>query len=112
MCEVGYAGHEILGYGEGSSTNLLQTKIVDALRLGERSRASHLLLNLGHGSHSLRADDFVYILRYCATTPDALVSQKSIELLVWVPVFACLYLWFRLATCLIHWIGNSYNEDM
>ncbi|KAK4853404.1 hypothetical protein QYF36_008673 [Acer negundo] len=70
-------GHEILGYGEGSSTNLLQTKIVDALRLGERSRASHLLSNLGHGSHSVRADDFVYILRYCATTPDALFVMET-----------------------------------
>ena len=52
----------------------MQMQIVDALRLGERGQASNLLLNLGHGNDSLRADDFIDILNYCAKSPDPLVS--------------------------------------
>ena len=49
-------------------------QIVNALHLGERSKASNLLLDLGHGNNSLRPDDFVNILNYCARSPDPLVS--------------------------------------
>ncbi|KAL5778360.1 hypothetical protein ACOSP7_011286 [Xanthoceras sorbifolium] len=70
-------GHKFLGYEKGSRTKLMQMQIVDALRLGERSRASHLLSNLGHGNNSLRAADFLYILKYCATTPDPLFVMET-----------------------------------
>lgn len=59
--------------GAGSTTRVMQMQIVDALRLGERRRASDLLLEFGYGSHSLRADDFVDIIKYCGRSPDPLV---------------------------------------
>ena len=52
----------------------MQMRIVHALCLGERSKASSLLLKLGRGNYSLRANDFIYILNYCARSPDPLVS--------------------------------------
>ena len=61
-------------YGTGSTTGSMQMQIVNALHLGERSKASNLLLDLGHGNNSLRPDDFVNILNYCARSPDPLVS--------------------------------------
>lgn len=71
------AGFEFLVYGTESTTRSTQMQIVDALRLGERSKASNLLLDLGHGNHSLRPDDFVHILNYCARSPDPLVSKMT-----------------------------------
>lgn len=62
-------------YGTESTTRSMQMQIVDALRCGERSKASNLLLDLGHGNHSLRPADFVHILNYCARSPDPLVSR-------------------------------------
>lgn len=73
-CRIPNAGRDFLAYGTESSTRYLRMKIVDSLRLGERSKASNLLLDLGHGSYSLRPDDFVHILNYCARSPDPLVS--------------------------------------
>lgn len=68
------AGHEVSWHSAESITRSMQMQIVDALRLGERGKASNLLLNVGHGNDSLRADDFIYILNYCAKSPDPLVS--------------------------------------
>lgn len=48
-------------------------QILEALRSGERKKASDLLLDFGHTSHSLTADDFVDIFKYCARSPDPLV---------------------------------------
>lgn len=59
--------------GAASATRIMQMQIVNALRLGERRRASNLLLDFGYRSHSLRADDFVDIINYCARSPDPLV---------------------------------------
>ncbi|KAK4275054.1 hypothetical protein QN277_018196 [Acacia crassicarpa] len=67
--------------GAGSTTRVLQMQIVDALRLGERRRASDLLLEFGYGSHSLRADDFVDIIKYCARSPDPLFVMEIWRLL-------------------------------
>lgn len=74
------AGYEFLGHREESISKSTQMQIVDALCRGERSRASHLLLNLGLGNHSLGADDFFHILSYCARSPDPLVSQKAFNI--------------------------------
>ncbi|BFG20213.1 hypothetical protein CerSpe_064870 [Prunus speciosa] len=68
------AGHEVSWHSAESITRSIQMQIVDALRLGERGKASNLLLNLGRGNDSLRADDFVYILDYCAESPDPLLA--------------------------------------
>ncbi|VVA34278.1 Hypothetical predicted protein [Prunus dulcis] len=64
--------HEVSWHSAESITRSIQMQIVDALRLGERSKASNQLLNLGRGNDLLRADDFVYILNYRAKSPDPL----------------------------------------
>ncbi|XVF35846.1 hypothetical protein REPUB_Repub19eG0006300 [Reevesia pubescens] len=74
-------GNLFLGYGEETITKSLQVQIVDALRLGERNRASSLLLDLGGGNQSLKADDFVYILKYCAKSPDPLFVIETWRLM-------------------------------
>ncbi|XP_057974952.1 pentatricopeptide repeat-containing protein At1g76280 isoform X2 [Malania oleifera] len=48
----------------------MQVQIVNALRLGARSKASHLLSDLSRGNNLLRAADFVHILEYCMNSPD------------------------------------------
>lgn len=73
-CKVVNAGQDVLWNGAESTTRGMQIQIVDALRLGERGKASNLLLNLSQGNDLLGADDFVYILNYCARSPDPLVS--------------------------------------
>ncbi|CAB4298540.1 unnamed protein product [Prunus armeniaca] len=90
------AGHEVSWHSAESITRSMQMQTVDALRLGERGKASNLLLNLGRGNDSLRADDFVYILNYCAKSPDPLKIEftcvlseimrvSAFELLIFVP---------------------------
>lgn len=66
-------GSEFLGNG-AKSAKFRQMQIVDALRLGDRSSASSMLMELGQEKHSLTADSFVGILRYCARSPDPLVG--------------------------------------
>ncbi|MBA0580517.1 hypothetical protein Gorai_022731 [Gossypium raimondii] len=70
-----------LGYGGEPLTKSIQVQIVDALRLGERSRASSLLLDFGNGNQSLKANDFVYILNYCARSPDPLFVMETWRLM-------------------------------
>ncbi|KAK6116789.1 hypothetical protein DH2020_049522 [Rehmannia glutinosa] len=55
----------------------VQEQIVNALHLGERSRASHLLSELGSGGQALQAGDFISILQYCARTPDPLFVMET-----------------------------------
>ncbi|KAG9144451.1 hypothetical protein Leryth_014493 [Lithospermum erythrorhizon] len=45
-------------------------QIVAALQFGERRRASTLLSEFSNGTYILSADDFQYILQYCAKSPD------------------------------------------
>ncbi|KAK9137910.1 hypothetical protein Sjap_008504 [Stephania japonica] len=66
-----------LGFGMNSVTEFLQKQIVNALCLGKRDRASDLLLNLSQSNDSLRADDFAYILDYCARSPDPLFVMET-----------------------------------
>ncbi|KAI4336705.1 hypothetical protein L6164_015197 [Bauhinia variegata] len=70
------AGADFLECGAGLTTRSMQTLIVRALRLGDRSRASNLLLDFAYGSPSLRADDFVGIFKYCAKSPDPLFVME------------------------------------
>ncbi|PNY15757.1 pentatricopeptide repeat-containing protein at1g76280-like protein [Trifolium pratense] len=51
--------------------------ILKALRSGDRKKASHLLLDFGHTSHSLSsANDFVNIFKYCVQSPDPLFAME------------------------------------
>lgn len=70
-------GQDVLWHGAESTTRGMQIQIVDALRLGERGKASNLLLNLSQGNDLLGADDFVYILNYCARSPDPLFVMEA-----------------------------------
>ncbi|KAA8537422.1 hypothetical protein F0562_026891 [Nyssa sinensis] len=71
------SGHGYFGYERESIIRSVQVQIVNALRLGDRSRASSLLSDLGHRNQSLRAHDFVYILEYCARSPDPLFVMET-----------------------------------
>jgi hypothetical protein len=52
----------------------MQSEVVNALRRGDRQRASMLLSNFHHTKEALTKEDFSYILEYCAEAPDPLVS--------------------------------------
>lgn len=73
-CKVPNAGPNFSGFGVESTTKSIQKQIVDALGRGDRGTASNLLSDLGRGNHLLRADDFIDVLKYCARSPDPLVS--------------------------------------
>ncbi|KAL7127983.1 hypothetical protein ABFS83_14G285200 [Erythranthe nasuta] len=60
----------------------MQEEIVNALHLGERSRASVLLSELGGRDRALQAGDFIPILQYCARTPDPLFVMETWKLMV------------------------------
>lgn len=62
-------------------TGSAQLQIVNALHLGERGRASDMLLELGSSNCSLSSDDFAYILDYCAHTPDPDFGMKTWRLM-------------------------------
>lgn len=65
-----------LGHERSSSTESLQHKIVNALRFGERHKASGLLSELGRRSEPLKDADFLLILKDCARLPDPLVCLR------------------------------------
>ncbi|KAK6939072.1 hypothetical protein RJ641_032580 [Dillenia turbinata] len=69
-------GHKYIGYGGESYKSSMQFQIVNALRFGERAKASRLLSDLGNGNYSIRANDFVHILDCCGQSPDKLVWVK------------------------------------
>jgi hypothetical protein len=52
----------------------MQADIVNALRRGDRQRASMILSNLQNTNWQLDKEDFSYILEYCAEAPDPLVK--------------------------------------
>lgn len=68
------AGNDFIRCQDESTRKILQDQIVDALRSGERHGASALLSKLTHGNNSLSSDDFHGILKYCARSPDPVVS--------------------------------------
>lgn len=63
-------------------TRYAQIQIINALRAGDRERASTMLLNLVNANGSLGPDDFSIVLDYCAKTPDPLVRSLVILLSV------------------------------
>ncbi|XP_066390407.1 pentatricopeptide repeat-containing protein At1g76280-like isoform X4 [Miscanthus floridulus] len=50
----------------------LQSEVVNALRRGDRQRASLILSNFHHTKEALTKEVFYYILEYCAEAPDPL----------------------------------------
>ncbi|XP_017430148.1 pentatricopeptide repeat-containing protein At1g76280 isoform X3 [Vigna angularis] len=53
-----------------------QMQVLKALCSGERKKASDLLLDFGSRTHSLTADDFLHIFKYCARSPDPLFVME------------------------------------
>ncbi|XP_027364853.1 pentatricopeptide repeat-containing protein At1g76280 isoform X2 [Abrus precatorius] len=83
LCKSKWHHHHVHGGEILFSRNLttttglsMQMQIVKALCLGERRKASDLLSGFGSGSHSLTADNFVDILKYCARSPDPLFVME------------------------------------
>ncbi|PUZ71127.1 hypothetical protein GQ55_2G289700 [Panicum hallii var. hallii] len=59
----------------------VQADIVNALRRGDRQRASMILSNFQNTDWALTKDDFSYILEYCAEAPDPLFVMETLELM-------------------------------
>ena len=63
------------------ASRFMQTDIVNALRKGDRQRASIMLSNLQQTKEALTSEDFSYILEYCAEAPDPLVNLLQMHIL-------------------------------
>ncbi|CAD6224551.1 unnamed protein product [Miscanthus lutarioriparius] len=59
----------------------MQSEVVNALRRGDRQRASLILSNFHHTKEALTKEDFSYILEYCAEAPDPLFVMETLELM-------------------------------
>ncbi|RCV12092.1 hypothetical protein SETIT_2G241100v2 [Setaria italica] len=59
----------------------MQADIVNALRRGDRQRASIILSNFQNTNWALNKEDFSYILEYCAEAPDPLFVMETLELM-------------------------------
>jgi hypothetical protein len=68
------AEHHDFTASAGLSARLTQAGIVNALRKGDRQRASIMLSNLQRTKEALTSEDFSHILEYCAEAPDPLVN--------------------------------------
>ncbi|KAF3320370.1 pentatricopeptide repeat-containing protein [Carex littledalei] len=80
-------GHYSSGWVGSLASRIAQTQIVNALRGGEREHASAMLSEIAL-NNSLSAEDFYYILEYCAEAPDPMfvmetwqtMEKKSVDL--------------------------------
>ncbi|CAL5087874.1 unnamed protein product [Urochloa decumbens] len=72
-------------YGEftwkTSLVKYMQADIVNALRRGDRRRASMILSNFQNTNWALTKEDFSHILEYCAEAPDPLFVMETLELM-------------------------------
>ncbi|KAK8933725.1 Pentatricopeptide repeat-containing protein [Platanthera zijinensis] len=59
-----------------------QIQIINALQLGQRNKAKEMLVELSCANESSNAEDFDYILEYCARTPDPLFVMEAWKILV------------------------------
>ncbi|MED6118486.1 hypothetical protein PIB30_003234 [Stylosanthes scabra] len=64
-----------------SSKHPMIIQIIEALKLGDRRKASDLLLDIDQRSHSLRADDFYPIFKRCAQSRDPLFVMETWRLM-------------------------------
>uniref|UniRef100_A0A6N2M596 Pentacotripeptide-repeat region of PRORP domain-containing protein n=1 Tax=Salix viminalis TaxID=40686 RepID=A0A6N2M596_SALVM len=74
---TGFFGNNVSEHCPESTTNSILKQIVSALHMGERSRASILLLELGQEKKLLKPHNFVPILQYCARSPDPLLVLET-----------------------------------
>lgn len=70
-------GRDCSAYGEDSITGFGQVNVVNALRSGDRSKASCLLSRLACENNYLGGDGFLYILEYCVKAPDPLFVMET-----------------------------------
>ncbi|XP_057776974.1 pentatricopeptide repeat-containing protein At1g76280 isoform X2 [Salvia miltiorrhiza] len=73
--------------GEGymltkSIARKLGEEVINALHLGQRSRASDLLSQLGNGERALKVRSFIPILQFCASAPDPLFAMETWKLMM------------------------------
>lgn len=74
-------GNNVSKHCPESTTDSILKQIVSALHMGERSRASALLLELGQEKKSLKPHNFVPILQYCARSPDPLLVLETWQIM-------------------------------
>uniref|UniRef100_A0A453J0E1 Pentacotripeptide-repeat region of PRORP domain-containing protein n=1 Tax=Aegilops tauschii subsp. strangulata TaxID=200361 RepID=A0A453J0E1_AEGTS len=73
--------HHDFTWKTSMASRFMQTDIVNALRKGDRQRASIMLSNLQQTKEALTSEDFSYILEYCAEAPDPLFVMETLELM-------------------------------
>ncbi|KAM3315946.1 hypothetical protein ACQJBY_034214 [Aegilops geniculata] len=73
--------HHDFTWKTSMASRFVQTDIVNALRKGDRQRASIMLSNLQQTKEALTSEDFSYILEYCAEAPDPLFVMETLELM-------------------------------
>ncbi|KAL2895533.1 hypothetical protein RDABS01_011442 [Bienertia sinuspersici] len=62
-------------------TSSLGLRVINALQLGYRSKASDMISEVGAVSHESNVEHIVRILEYCARSPDPLVSIPIFEII-------------------------------
>ncbi|CAI9117071.1 OLC1v1018395C1 [Oldenlandia corymbosa var. corymbosa] len=99
------------GYSAHSTTNHLQERIVDALCLGQKDKASRLLSELRHTRESLDASNFAPILQCCARLPDPLFAMMTWKFMEEKKIYAggkCYFYTIR-ALCKGGYLKEAFN---
>ncbi|XP_071919961.1 pentatricopeptide repeat-containing protein At1g76280-like isoform X4 [Coffea arabica] len=94
-----------------STTKPFQEQIVDALCLGERSKASSLLSELVRTVKTLKANDFLLVLQYCARLPDPLFALETWKVMEEKEIYAggkCYFYTVR-ALCKGGYLKEAFN---
>ncbi|CDP14603.1 unnamed protein product [Coffea canephora] len=94
-----------------STTKSFQEQIVDALCLGERSKASSLLSELVRTVKTLKANDFLLVLQYCARLPDPLFALETWKVMEEKEIYAggkCYFYTVR-ALCKGGYLKEAFN---
>ncbi|XP_057515961.1 pentatricopeptide repeat-containing protein At1g76280 [Amaranthus tricolor] len=70
---------DLLAYGSRRNpiAKSFGLQVVTALQLGHKRQASDLLSEADVADHALNAEDIIYILEYCARTPDPLFVMET-----------------------------------
>lgn len=93
------------------ATKSFQEQIVDALCLGERSKASSLLSELVRTVETLKANDFLLVLQYCARLPDPLFALETWKVMQEKEIYAggkCYFYTVR-ALCKGGYLKEAFN---
>lgn len=73
--------HQDFTWSSSLGARMAQMDIVNALRKGDRQRASVMLSNLRRTKEALTSEDISDILEYCAEAPDPLFVMETLELM-------------------------------